>query len=1215
MSPSAILRTASILILGLVLNCPAADPFAEMVRATEPLTPAEQRATFKLPPGFDIQLVAAEPDINKPMNLAFDAAGRLWATTSIEYPWAAPTNRPGRDRLMIFEDFGPDGRARKVTQFADGLNIPIGVYPFRSARSASSPGFIRNEPSSNQGRSIPPEGGTTNETWKAVVWSIPYIWLLEDTDGDNKADKRTPLYGPFDHTRDTHGNQASFRRGFDGWIYATHGFNNDSWITNRDGSVIHLNSGNTYRFRLDGSKLEHHTHGQVNPFGLTWDARGNLYSSDCHSAPLYQLLAGGYYPSFGKPHDGLGFAPTMLEHAHGSTAIDGALYYTDNLWPAEYQDTLFIGNVMTSRLNRDKITFIGSTPKATEQPDFLTTTDPWFRPVDNCLGPDGALYVADFYNRIIGHYEVPLTHPGRDRERGRIWRVVYTNTVAADVRRRTDSPLRPSTLPNDLDGLIGELGSPSLTRRMLAMAEIEDRFGIKASKNLSVAAALMDSALKRKDGRTVESRPAENASKLISVLWLLHSLESLPNSVLSSYGNDVSEQVRTHTQRIYAERNRSSSVPSTNSMLGLAGISDKDALVRRCAAEALGNLPSVSVLNPLVESLATTDRADTHLVYVLRKAIRDTLTLKGAFDELAKLSEPQRALIADIIPAVPSAEAARYILAELPRLGTDSAQVGTLLQHAARHGDAASSGTIAAFAREKFAADPTMQLSLLKSVRSGLAQRGAATPEAVTDWGRALSGQLVDSLASASAEWQALPLAGAETAVPWIFQDRKCADGQSAQVISSLAPGGEALTGILRSKPFNLPAKLSFYLCGHDGQPDQPTKGVNKVLLKSADGRVLREAKPPRNDVAHKVEWTFSADEVGKSAVLGVVDGDTGSAYAWLAIGRIEPSVVGLPAVAPRDVVDRALDVVQLASAFPSPTLVAKLRPLDDGRFGNKAQAALLRLLLNQDASYAENLAARLQSGGSGLEDIATALAEADQPKAREAVVAFLGSAPSRLQKQIASTLSGSRSGAEALLQGVATGKVTAHVLADAKLVERLRASKPDNFEVRLTALTKDLPPANAEKQKLIDSRRASLNTATADLARGQFLYQQNCAACHRIDGAGGLVGPQLDGIGNRGAERLCEDILDPNRNVDHAFQQTILTLKDDEVVSGLFRREEGAMLVLADATGAEIKVAKAQVKERVESKNSLMPDNMGDALTPQDFNHLVGWLLSKSRR
>src|SRR5262245_51464565 len=87
-------------------NAAPKDPFAENVRTTPWLKPEEQQKTFHLPPGFDIQLVAAEPDINKPLNLAFDAAGRLWVTTSIEYPYAAPTNKPGRDRVMIFEDFG-----------------------------------------------------------------------------------------------------------------------------------------------------------------------------------------------------------------------------------------------------------------------------------------------------------------------------------------------------------------------------------------------------------------------------------------------------------------------------------------------------------------------------------------------------------------------------------------------------------------------------------------------------------------------------------------------------------------------------------------------------------------------------------------------------------------------------------------------------------------------------------------------------------------------------------------------------------------------------------------------------------------------------------------------------------------------------------------------------------------------------------------------------
>src|SRR5215510_8613693 len=122
-----------------VLRMMAANPFAENVRPTEALTPELEQKSFQLPPGFEVQLVAAEPDIAKPMNLAFDATGRLWVTTSREYPFPAALDKPARDRIMIFEDFGPDGRARKVTTFADGLNIPIGLYPFRSGESTTNP--------------------------------------------------------------------------------------------------------------------------------------------------------------------------------------------------------------------------------------------------------------------------------------------------------------------------------------------------------------------------------------------------------------------------------------------------------------------------------------------------------------------------------------------------------------------------------------------------------------------------------------------------------------------------------------------------------------------------------------------------------------------------------------------------------------------------------------------------------------------------------------------------------------------------------------------------------------------------------------------------------------------------------------------------------------------------------------------------------------------
>ena len=158
------------------------------------------------------------------------------------------------------------------------------------------------------------------------------------------------------------------------------------------------------------------------------------------------------------------------------------------------------------------------------------------------------------------------------------------------------------------------------------------------------------------------------------------------------------------------------------------------------------------------------------------------------------------------------------------------------------------------------------------------------------------------------------------------------------------------------------------------------------------------------------------------------------------------------------------------------------------------------------------------------------------------------------------------------------------------------------------------LPEVDAALQRLIDQRRRDFATATTDKTQGEQLYTQLCAVCHQLGGKGTLVGPQLEGIGNRGVERLCEDILDPNRNVDHAFATTTLVLKSGEAESGLFRREEGAVLVLANAAGKEFTVAKVDVTERRETTTSLMPSNFGEALTVEQFNHLLAYLLGQKK-
>ncbi len=140
------------------------------------------------------------------------------------------------------------------------------------------------------------------------------------------------LYSRFGF-RDTHGMSSSYTRWIDGWIYCCHGYANDSTLKGTDGSKVSMNSGNTYRLRTDGSHVEQWTHGQVNPFGLCFDPLGNLYSADCHTMPLYMLLRGAWYPSFGKPHDGLGFGPEMIDHLHGSTGIAGVVYYAADQFP------------------------------------------------------------------------------------------------------------------------------------------------------------------------------------------------------------------------------------------------------------------------------------------------------------------------------------------------------------------------------------------------------------------------------------------------------------------------------------------------------------------------------------------------------------------------------------------------------------------------------------------------------------------------------------------------------------------------------------------------------------------------------------------------------------------------------------------------------------------------------------------------------------------
>jgi putative heme-binding domain-containing protein len=1152
-----------LLLLCLIISPVAAqNPFGAIVRETEPLTPEEELKTLHVPDGFRVQLFAAEPMIQKPMNLAFDSRGRLWMSGSNDYPIPAEEGK-STDSIRILEDTDGDGAADRVTTFVENITIPIGLYPYKNG---------------------------------VIAFTIPNIWYYEDTDGDGKSDKQTLLYGAFDYSRDTHGMCNAFRRGYDGWIYACHGFNNQSVVKGRDGHTVEMASGNTFRFRVDGERIEHFTWGQVNPFGMTFDRFGDLYNSDCHTVPITLLLRGSYNQSFGKPHDGLGFCPPVMTHSHGSTAIAGVTQYTGNVFPVEYQNSLFVGNVMSCRIHRDVLKSDGSSVSVVEQPDFLTCDDPWFRPVDLQSGPDGALYIADFYNRIIGHYEVKLDHPDRDRSRARIWRVSYVGTE--DEKTESPKDLTQATVAE----LIREFDHLNLPQRMRATDEISDRIGIAAVPELEAALDGQVSSLQR-----------------VHLLWSLKRLNSLSNERLIAAAGSDDALVRIHAMRILSE------TPNWSDTLlaaAIDGLKDSDAMVRRAAADAAAQQPQPKLVEPVLSQLLSAPESDKHLRHSLLIALRNQLRVEGAFKHLreAKLSESQMQLVATAALGVNSREAAAWLLYAVETIAIDPDRMNEVLKATASNASLEDAERLARVVRKQLRGDIDLQLSLLKSVRDGLRQQGLGESSELSDWATELAGLLLKSNDEDSLAWGNIPHPDTKDN-PWALEKRHSADGKRDVLFMSSLPGGEHARATLRSKSFEIPERLKFFICGHLGYPDKPAVNENFVRLRLADSHEeIVRALPPRNDTAQQVDWDLK-QQAGKQGYLEIVDGIDLGGYAWLAVSRFSPPVVPILEISPQVVAERLKSAAGIAEEFGLRDLEPLLTELASGEYVDiAARAAAARTLASFHPDARTNAIAELVADPGLSEAVRSSLCDlivhhASTPVTDAAFGEVLKTLPARLLIAVSEKLADERSGAALLLDLMDQGTVSPRLLRSATLREKLVSSRGPGIEERIAKMMEALPEPKEELAQLIAARVKQYAKADVSPQRGRAVFEKTCAVCHVLQGRGRVVGPQLEGIGNRGLERVIEDILDPNRNVDVAFHSRTYTLFSGKVISGLFRRVEGETVIVADNKGKELTIPKADIEEEAVSKLSVMPDNWGTIIPEPEFNDLVSYLLSQQQK
>lgn len=488
---------------------------------------------FDLGENIEVTLFAENPNLAKPIHMNFDTRGRLWVASSAVYPQIMP-GQEADDKILILEDSDGDGKADKTTVFADGLLIPTGVEPG--------------------------DGG-------AYVANSTELLFYRDKDGDGRADEKRIMLSGFG-TEDTHHILHTLRWGHDGQLYMNQSIYIHSHIETPHG-VVRLDSGGILNLRPPTQELGIHMKGLINSWGHHFDRFGQSFATDGagHEGINWIIPQAMYVTYEGARRVLHGVSPGNYPKFCGLEVLESEHF------PEDWQGNMITCDFRAHRVVRFAINDQGAGYTTKEMPDLMRTTNVTFRPIDVKVGPDGALYIADWSNPIIQHGEVDFRDPRRDHEHGRIWRVTYKG-------RPLDR--KPDLIAASNQQLLGHLLSKNGYLRQRARRVLTER-GLAILNDLE---------------RWTAAQSSEQA--LLEALWMHQSIDSANGELLKRLLTANDGRIRAAAVRVLSFWH-----PRIEGALDLAAqaAADDHGRVRVEAVRALAKIPGARAAELVLQTL------------------------------------------------------------------------------------------------------------------------------------------------------------------------------------------------------------------------------------------------------------------------------------------------------------------------------------------------------------------------------------------------------------------------------------------------------------------------------------------------------------------------------------------------------------------------------------------------------------------------------------